>query len=134
MANFGGKLSKNLHSHFSPQYSLHFRQFEKQEQTKWRGDCGNENELTFFDINGLCKLDEEPFQLYTCHSVASNMTVTERFATFRYCSLTRVYVRLGFGLRNKLLRIAVVVFYMCVGFTRVLLPVVANTKRVKNTG
>lgn len=99
-----------------------------------KGDCGNEKGLTFFDINGLGKLDEEPFQLYICHSVASNMTVTERFATFRYCSLTRVYVQLGFGLRNKLLRIAMVVFYMCVGFTRVLLPVAANTMRLKNTG
>ena len=53
------------------------------------------------------------------------MKVTERFATFRYCSLTRVYVRLGFGLRNKLLRIAMVVFYICVlvlqGFCRPLL-------------
>lgn len=61
-------------------------------------DCGNAKGLTFFDINGLGKLDKEPFQLYTCHSVASNMTVTERFATFRYCSLTRVYVRLGLTL------------------------------------
>ena len=62
------------------------------------------------------------------------MTVAERFATFRYYCLMHVYARVGLWLRNKLLCIAMVVFYMCVGFTRVLLPVAANTMRLKNTG
>ena len=42
-------------------------------------------------------------QLCACHSLTSNMTVTERFATSRYYCLMPVYARGGLTLTNEVL-------------------------------
>ena len=41
------------------------------------------------------------FQLCACHSLTSNMTVTERFATFRYYCLMPVHARGGLTVTKK---------------------------------